>query len=83
VLGDNLNRLNALKHTIALAINATAAVVFMLSGEVDWPIVGVMFAASLVGGAVGGSFASRIPPAVLRWTVVVLATAVGIIYLVR
>jgi uncharacterized membrane protein YfcA len=83
VLGDTLSRLNALKHTIALAINATAAVVFVGSGQVDWPIVGVMFMASLAGGAIGGTLASRIPPAVLRWTVVVLATVVAAIYLFR
>jgi uncharacterized membrane protein YfcA len=83
VLGDSLSRLNALKHMIALAINATAAVVFVATGDVDWPIVGVMFVASLAGGAIGGAFASRIPPAVLRWSVVVAATAMAIMYLVR
>jgi len=83
VLGDTLTRLNALKHTMGLAINATAAVVFMASGQVDWPIVAVMFAASLAGGTIGGAFASKIPPAVLRWSVVAAATVVGAIYLVR
>jgi len=83
VLGDSLNRLNALKHIMGLAINATAAVVFVASGQVDWPIVAVMFVASLAGGTIGGTFASKIPPAVLRWSVVVAATIVSIIYLVR
>lgn len=83
VLGDTLTRLNALKQAASLAINVGAAAVFVVSGLVDWPIAGVMFAASLAGGALGGMVASRIPPAVLRWTVVVLAVVVAIVYLVK
>jgi uncharacterized membrane protein YfcA len=83
VLGDTLTRLNALKQAISLAINVGAAIVFVFSGEVDWPIAVVMFAGSLAGGALGGLFASRIPPGVLRWTVVVLAVVVAVIYLAK
>ncbi len=83
IVGDSLTRLNALKQAISFAINIAAAVVFLFSDHIDWPIAGAMFAASLVGGAVGGTIASRIPPAVLRWTVVVLAVVVAIIYLVK
>lgn len=83
VLGDTLTRLNALKQAISLTINVGAAMIFVFSGEVDWPIAGVMFAGSLAGGALGGLFASRIPPGVLRWTVVVLAVVVAIIYLTK
>jgi uncharacterized protein len=82
VLGDTLTRLNALKQMITLTVNAAAAIVFVYSGEVDWPIAGVMLAGSLVGGALGGTLASRIPAGVLRWTVVALAVAVAIVYLV-
>jgi len=83
VLGDTLTRLNALKQAVSLAINVAAATVFVFSSQVDWPIAGVMFAGSLAGGALGGLVASRIPPAVLRWTIVALAIVVAIIYLVK
>jgi uncharacterized membrane protein YfcA len=83
VIGDSLIRLNALKQTISLTVNVPAAVVFALSGKVDWPIAGVMFAAALAGGALGGAIASRIPAAVLKWTIVVLSGIVAILYLVK
>ncbi|HEU4727619.1 MAG TPA: sulfite exporter TauE/SafE family protein [Kofleriaceae bacterium] len=83
VLSDSLIRLNALKQAISLTVNFPAALWFAFSGRVDWPIAGVMFAASLGGGALGGLLASRIPPGLLRWTVVVLAVIVAIAYLVR
>lgn len=83
ILGDTLIRLNALKQTASLTINVCAAVVFVFSGQVDWPIASVMFAGSLAGGAIGGALASRIPPDVLRWTVVALAVTMAMVYLVR
>ncbi|HEX7843292.1 MAG TPA: sulfite exporter TauE/SafE family protein [Kofleriaceae bacterium] len=83
VLGDSLIRLNALKQTTSLTVNVPAAVVFALSGQVDWPIAGVMFAASLAGGAIGGAIASRIPAAVLKWAIVVASVIVAIVYLVK
>lgn len=83
VFGDNLVRLNAVKQAVSLAVNVAAAGFFVFSDRVDWSIAGVMFVASLAGGAIGGVIASRIPPAVLRWTVVALAVIVASVYLVR
>jgi hypothetical protein len=83
VIGDSLIRLNALKQALSLAINLAAAVMFVFSDQLDWSVAGVMLAASLAGGALGGMIASRIPAAVLRWTVVTLALIVAILYLVK
>jgi uncharacterized membrane protein YfcA len=73
---DPLTRLNALKQSVSLAVNVAAAIVFVFSGRIDWPICGVMLVAALLGGALGGLVASRIPPAVLRW--IVVTTAIGV-----
>ena len=77
MLADSLVRINALKQAVSLAVNVAAAIVFLFSERVDWPIAGVMLGASLVGGMVGGVIASRIPAAVLRWTVVTAAIGVA------
>lgn len=83
VIGDSFTRLNALKQGVSLTCNVAAAARFVFSGAVNWPIASIMFVAALLGGVLGGLVASRIPPAVLRWTVVTLAVIVGVIYLVR
>jgi uncharacterized membrane protein YfcA len=83
VLADSLTRINALKQSVSLVVNVAAAGVFLGSGRVDWPVAGVMFACSLAGGALGGAIASKIPSGVLRWTVITLAVAVSIVYLVK
>jgi len=82
-IDDNLTRLNALKQCISLAANAAAAVVFLFSGLVLWPLALVMAAGALAGGAAGGSIAGRIDPGRLRWTIVAIGTIVGIVLLAQ
>jgi uncharacterized membrane protein YfcA len=83
MLDDTLGRLNAMKQAISLAVNAAAAVFFVFSGQVVWLAALVMALAALAGGALGGKLAGRIQPAALRWCVVAVGTAVGLVYLVR
>jgi uncharacterized membrane protein YfcA len=73
---DSLTRINALKQSVSLVVNVAAAIVFLFSQRVDWAVAGIMFVAALAGGAIGGAVASKVPPAVLRWIVVV--TAIGV-----
>ena len=80
---DSLTRLNALKQCISLSINVAAAVVFIFSGLVVWPLAIVMAVGALAGGALGGTVAGRINPDLLRWTVVVIGFSVGIVLLVQ
>lgn len=80
VLGDSLVRINALKQSVSLVVNVAAAILFVASQRVDWPVAGVMLAGSLAGGAIGGAIASRVPAAVLRWLVVTVGLAVAGIY---
>jgi uncharacterized membrane protein YfcA len=83
VLSDSLTRLNALKQSISFSVNVAAALFFVFSGQVVWPVALVMAVFALLGGSLGGRLASRIKPSLLRWVVVVIGVIVGIIYLVR
>ncbi|HYX66815.1 MAG TPA: sulfite exporter TauE/SafE family protein [Burkholderiales bacterium] len=76
-------RLNAIKGAISFVTNFSATMFFMTSSHVVWLAALVMALAALVGGTVGGRFASRVRPATLRWCVVAVGTAVGIGYLIH
>lgn len=82
-LDDTLTRLNALKQVLAFSVNIAAAVFFLFSDQVIWPAAAVMAVGALIGGALGGKLAGRLPPAVLRWVVVVAGIAIAIIYWVK
>jgi hypothetical protein len=80
VLSDSLTKLNALKQAIAFSVNLSAAIFFVFSGHVVWPVALLMAVCALTGGAIGGRLAGRIPPTVLRWLVVTIGVTVAVLY---
>ena len=63
---------NGLKSLFAAGINGAAIVYFIASGTVDWPTVPVMALGAVAGGWSGARVAQRLPPLVLRWTIVAI-----------
>lgn len=74
LLPEPLQRLNALKNVLSLIVNSVAAVTFaMLAfGRIDWSVVGLIAAGSLLGGFLGAGVGRRLPSAVLRGLIVVV-----------
>ena len=83
VLEDSLTRLNALKQAIAFSVNVAAALFFVFSGLVVWPIAVVMAVGAIIGGILGGRLAGSIKPELLRRVVVTFGVIIAIVYLVR
>ncbi len=79
---ESLTRLNALKQGIAFATNVAAAVFFVFSGHVVWPIAAVMAGGALLGGVLGGRVASLVRPTLLRGIVVTVGVVVGVASLI-
>jgi uncharacterized protein len=79
-LDDTLTRLNALKQALAFSVNIAAAIFFLFSDQVIWPAAAIMAIGALIGGALGGKLAGKLPPAALRWTVVVAGVCIAIVY---
>lgn len=80
---ESIASLNALKQLMSLCINLSAAVYFLFSGMVNWPVAVTMAAGAILGGYLGGRMAGNIRPSVLRWTVVIIGIAAGIYYLLK
>ncbi len=80
---DGLQRLNALKGLLSLVINGAGVVVFVFSGRVAWPYVGVLAVSAAIGGTLGVSVARRLRPEVLRVGVVALGVIVAVVLLVE
>jgi uncharacterized membrane protein YfcA len=75
---DHLQRLNGLKTLLSVLINSIALIAFALFGPVVWSLAPLMAVSSLIGGRVGGAFARKLHPDVLRTVIVLFGVAVAI-----
>jgi uncharacterized membrane protein YfcA len=77
-IADSLQRLNGLKNVLAGLVNGVAGLIFLVVADVDWTVVALIAAGSVVGGQLGATVGRRLSPLVLRIVIVV----VGLVALV-
>ncbi len=83
VMSETLTRINAVKQTVSLLSNFAAALLFYGSGLVEWPAAIALGIGAFAGGEMGGLFASKVNPRVLRAVVVVLGIAISIGFFIK
>jgi uncharacterized membrane protein YfcA len=71
-IADSLQRLNAVKNVLAGLVNAVAGLIFLFVAHVDWTVVVLIAAGSIVGGQLGATVGRRLSPLVLRVVIVVV-----------
>jgi uncharacterized membrane protein YfcA len=81
-LGDHgdFRSVNVLKNLIGGAMGIVAAVIFIVSGLVDWPHAIVMGIGGLIGGYTGGRMVRLIPARPMRYLVIGAGCAITVIY---
>jgi len=77
-INEGLQRLNAVKNVLAAVVNGVAGLLFALVADVDWRLVALIGAGSVIGGYLGAKVGRRLHPTVLRAVIVV----VGVVALV-
>ncbi|MGB8649732.1 MAG: sulfite exporter TauE/SafE family protein [Mycobacteriales bacterium] len=82
LVADDLQRLNALKGLLSLVVNLVGALLFVVTGHVDWAAAALLAAGAALGATVGVGLARRLPPAWVRTAVVVGGVAVAVSLLV-
>jgi uncharacterized membrane protein YfcA len=87
-VADGLQRLNATKNVLAMAVNAVAAVLFAVVAvwgvaHVAWAVSLAIAVGSITGGQVGGAFGRRLPAPVLRLVIVSVGLGVSVVLFVR
>lgn len=79
----DLQRANGAKNALGGTANLVAAVVFVVSGHVDWRIAGLVAVGAALGGALGARIGRRIPAPVLRGVIVVAALSAAVLLWTR
>nr|WP_204331915.1 sulfite exporter TauE/SafE family protein [Geodermatophilus sabuli] len=85
LLREPLQRLNAIKNVLTLAVNAVAAGAYVVvaTDRVDWAAAALVAGGALVGGWLGARYGRRLPSAVLRTAIVVLGCVAIAVLLTR
>ncbi|MEP7091159.1 MAG: sulfite exporter TauE/SafE family protein, partial [Nocardioidaceae bacterium] len=78
-LSETMQRNNATKNVLAMLVNLVAAAVFVFRADMDWAVVGLIAAGSVVGGQIGSTVGRRLPSWALRGFIVL----VGIVALTQ
>jgi uncharacterized membrane protein YfcA len=74
-ISDALQRLNGLKNVLAGLVNGVAGLFFVFVAHVDWTVVALIAAGSIVGGQLGATVGRRLSAAVLRVVIVIVGLA--------
>jgi hypothetical protein len=74
---ENLSRMNGLKNFAGVAINLTAAAIFVAGGQVRWPLALAMMAGSMAGGYWAARGSRHVNPKWVRAFVMVIGVVMG------
>ncbi|MHB8329089.1 MAG: sulfite exporter TauE/SafE family protein, partial [Acidimicrobiales bacterium] len=80
-LADGLQRLNAAKNVLALLVNVTSALFFIVATHVAWGPAGLLAVGAVVGGQLGGVLGRRLPPSVLRGVIIAVGVTAAAVLL--
>jgi len=75
--GADIHAMNGVKSILGAAINAVAAVAFIVAGTVDYRAALIMAAGAIAGGTLGASAARRVKPVYVRWGVVAIGISLS------
>ena len=79
----NIHAMNGFKALLSGAFNGAAVIMFILKGIVHWPQAWCMMAGAILGGYGGAELARRMPPAYIRWFVIVTGAATTLYFFWR
>jgi len=76
----NLNEMNGLKVLMVSVNNGIAAVCFIFSGLIDWPITIVLIAGALIGGYYGAQLARTMNQEIVRKAIIVVGGLIAVYF---
>ena len=84
ILGQaDMHQMNSVKSLQGLLINAVAAVLFIVGGQIYWMEAIIVASGAAVGGAVGPALGRRIGPMAVRAIVSIIGFLIGTYFLLR
>jgi uncharacterized membrane protein YfcA len=78
-MAGGIQQHNAVKNILQAIVNVVAAIFFIVAGDVEWPVVGLIAVGSVVGAWAGAWIGKKIPSRGLRVFVIVFGFAMAVV----
>jgi len=78
-----LNAMNAIKNLVSTLLTAIAVAIYAAGGIVQWKEALIMMVAATLGGYLGARGARKLPPAVLRWSIVAIGLVMTVLFFLK
>jgi uncharacterized membrane protein YfcA len=85
LIPESIQRLNALKNVLTMAVNGVAAIAYVIVApdRVRWAAAALIAVGALAGGFVGSSLGRKLPAVVLRTAIVLLGLTAIVVLMSR
>jgi len=83
IAGQQIRAATATKNMLAMAMNASATLIFAFSGMISWPAALALCAGGIAGGLLGSWLIYRLPPQLMRIFVVIVGTVLTVYMFLR
>lgn len=75
MLSDPIQRLNGFKNVLSAVVNIVAGAIYAFIAPIDWVVVALLAAGSVIGGMLGAKIGRKLPPTALRAVIVLVGVA--------
>ena len=79
----DLNLMNGLKNGMSFIVSGASVATFALAGIVYWPEAILMMVTATIGGYAGAWASRRLPPRLIRTTIVLIGAVMTVVFFVR
>ena len=83
IAGQQIRAATATKNMLAMAMNASATLIFAFSGMISWPAALALCAGGIAGGLLGSWLIYRLPPQLMRIFVVIVGAVLTVYMFLR
>jgi uncharacterized membrane protein YfcA len=80
---SNIHEMNGLKNLAGATLNISATAYFIYYKLIDWRLLPILLAGSVIGGLIGSVYSSRLPSKSIRILVIAIGTIVAAVLLVK
>ncbi|AVO39750.1 sulfite exporter TauE/SafE family protein [Pukyongiella litopenaei] len=80
---ENLNGMNGLKNLLSAVLSLVSVITYATAGLIAWEPAVILAIATTIGGYLGGHYARRISPELLRYAIITVGAVLTVVFFLQ